>query len=179
MSRPECLCLFVNSRECSCLFRNRPECLRPFVNRRASFGTARNAYASFGFFIPNRRRNSPCKLFGAFHTTMFIANAPFPHRLRQQAQPHPISRNAVTNSSSPTGNIAAIRIPIPRATAQIPSNAIPLFPHIRHASSPRPVTPVYPPGPVRVPGGAKFSGPGKFMVAKTHKLCYDVAEGGG
>ncbi len=169
MNRPECLCLFMNCREC---VRNRPECPCFFMNRR-------NAYASFGFFIPNRRRNSPCKLFGAFHTTMFIANAPFPHRLRQQAQPHPISRNAVTNSSSPTGNIAAIRIPIPRATAQIPSNAIPLFPHIRHASSPRPVTPVYPPGPVRVPGGAKFSGPGKFMVAKTHKLCYDVAEGGG
>ena len=155
MSRPECLCLFVNRREC--------------------FGTARNTYASFGFFIPNRRRNSPCKLFGAFHTTMFIANAPFPHRLRQQAQPHPISRNAVTNSSSPTGNIAAIRIPIPRATAQIPSNAIPLFPHIRHASSPRPVTPVYPPGPVRVPGfgkktdahDARLSQPGQRFPGET------------
>ena len=40
------------------------------------FRIAGNAYASFGFFIPNSLRNSPCKLFGAFHTTMFIANAP-------------------------------------------------------------------------------------------------------
>ena len=60
-----------------------------------------------------------------------------PYRRRQQAQPQAINRNAVTNSNSPTGNIAAIRMPVPNAAAQIPKKKIPLFPHIRHASSPR------------------------------------------
>ena len=61
-------------------------------------------------------------------------NTPF-YRL-QQAQPHAISRNATRNSSAPTGKIAAIRMPAPNATAQIPSILQPPSPprNMRHAS---------------------------------------------
>ena len=44
---------------------------------------------------------------------------------RQQAQPQAISKNATKNKSAPTGKMAAIRIPAPSATAQMPKRQLP------------------------------------------------------
>ena len=86
-----------------------------------------------------------------------------PFHLRQQAQPQLIKRNATKNSSTPTGKIAAIRIPAPRATENIPSSRHPPppfhppLPHIRPHLLPS--FPVYTPPASMVPCYRKFCRP--------------------
>ena len=56
------------------------------------------------------------------------SHGPLPfQRRRQQPQPQAMRRNATRNSSAPTGKMAAIRIPDPRAMAKIPRRYPPPF----------------------------------------------------
>ena len=72
---------------------------------------------------------------GDFHTTIFIRYLLF----RKQAIPQAMSRNATRNIRHPTGNTAAIRMPSPSPSAQIPRNQLPP-PHRRTVyPSPAPV----------------------------------------
>ena len=77
---------------------------------------------------PTRKslRSRPRRALGDFQTTILIRPLPFQRR-RQQPQPQAMRRNATRNSSAPTGKMAAIRIPDPRAMAKIPRRYPPPF----------------------------------------------------
>ena len=60
---------------------------------------------------------------GDFHTTIFIRYLLF----RKQAIPQAMSRNATRNIRHPTGKTAAIRMPSPNASEQMPMIQPPQF----------------------------------------------------
>lgn len=75
----------------------------------------------------------PHKNFGDLTITIFIPCYALLSRYRcMQPRPQAISRNAITNSSAPTGNMAVIRIPRPNASAQMPMKVF--LPHITATS---------------------------------------------
>ncbi len=130
-------------------------------------GQARPRFDAYSFILKILRRIPP-RSFGDLTTTIF-KTVPSSH-LRRHAMPQPISSRATRNSSAPTGNTAAHRIPSPSARAQPPRSRH----HLHHLISGTPSHLAYGSIYMEKGKGALAKGQGTSIV-----FCLDGPTGAG
>lgn len=120
---------FARRREAAATAKHGAYYFRPFSSEVISNPCPTLCAAGTGYVsdLENLLQNAP-EHFGGLPNHDIHVTPPLCPQRRQQAQPHPISKTATRNISTPTGNTMEIKIPAPKAAAKRPSRRMPPFP---------------------------------------------------